>query len=79
MILIRGSSEEALADTCAKLETAKTEVTKEFDKEDILSEKLKRLSFLNAQLDADRKETPQNAPQNKQAQRNDIKEKYIKI
>ena len=72
-------AEEALADTCAKLETAKTEVTKEFDKEDILSEKLKRLSFLNAQLDADRKETPQNAPQNKQAQRNDIKEKYIKI
>lgn len=48
-------SEEALADTCAKLETAKIEVTKEFDKEDILSEKLERLSFLNAQLDIDKK------------------------
>lgn len=48
-------AEEALADTCAKLETAKTEVTKEFDKEDILSEKLERLSFLNAQLDIDKK------------------------
>lgn len=35
--------------------------------------------LIYAQLDADRKETPQNAPQNKQAQRNDIKEKYIKI
>ena len=47
-------AEEALADTCAKLETAKTEVTKEFDKEDILAEKLERLSFLNAQLDIDK-------------------------
>ncbi|MDD6353698.1 MAG: helicase, partial [Lachnospiraceae bacterium] len=47
-------AEEALADTCAKLETAKTEVTKEFDKEDILTEKLERLSFLNAQLDIDK-------------------------
>lgn len=47
-------AEEALADTCEKLETAKKEVTKEFDKEDILSEKLERLSFLNAQLDIDK-------------------------
>lgn len=70
---------DALDETRIELETAEKEVTKKFDKEDILSEKLKRLSFLNAQLDADRKETPQNAPQNKQAQRNDIKEKYIKI
>lgn len=71
--------QDALDETRIELETAEKEVTKKFDKEDILSEKLKRLSFLNAQLDADRKETPQNAPQNKQAQRNDIKEKYIKI
>ncbi|MBS5715307.1 MAG: hypothetical protein KHW75_11285 [[Eubacterium] rectale] len=70
---------DALDETRIELETAEKEVTKKFDKEDILSEKLKRLSFLNAQLDADRKETPQNAPQNTQAQRNDIKEKYIKI
>lgn len=70
--------QDALDETRIELETAEKEVTKKFDKEDILSEKLKRLSFLNAQLDADRKETPQNAPQNKQAQRND-KEKYIKI
>lgn len=72
-------AQDALDETRIELETAEKEVTKKFDKEDILSEKLKRLSFLNAQLDADRKETPQNAPQNKQAQRNDIKEKYIKI
>lgn len=71
--------QDALDETRIELETAEKEVTKKFDKEDILSEKLKRLSFLNAQLDADRKETPQNAPQNTQAQRNDIKEKYIKI
>lgn len=71
--------QDALDETRIELETAEKEVTKKFDKEDILSEKLKRLSFLNAQLDADRKETPQNAPQNKQAQRNDIKEKYISI
>lgn len=70
--------QDALDETRIELETAEKEVTKKFDKEDILSEKLKRLSFLNAQLDADRKETPQNAPQNKQ-QRNDIKEKYISI
>ena len=67
-------AQDALDETRIELETAEKEVTKKFDKEDILSEKLKRLSFLNAQLDADRKETPQNAPQNKQAQRNDIKE-----
>lgn len=72
-------AQDALDETRIELETAEKEVTKKFDKEDILSEKLKRLSFLNAQLDADRKETPQNAPQNKQAQRNDIKEKYISI
>lgn len=71
--------QDALDETRIELETAEKEVTKKFDKEDILSEKLKRLSFLNAQLDADRKETPQNAPQNTQAQRNDIKEKYINI
>ena len=71
--------QDALDETRIELETAEKEVTKKFDKEDILSEKLKRLSFLNAQLDADRKETPQNTPQNTQAQRNDIKEKYIKI
>lgn len=71
-------AQDALDETRIELETAEKEVTKKFDKEDILSEKLKRLSFLNAQLDADRKETPQNAPQNKQ-QRNDIKEKYISI
>lgn len=71
--------QDALDETRIELETAEKEVTKKFDKEDILSEKLKRLSFLNAQLDADRKETPQNIPQNTQAQRNDIKEKYIKI
>ena len=71
--------QDALDETRIELETAEKEVTKKFDKEDILSEKLKRLSFLNAQLDADRKETPQNAPQNKQAQRNDTKEKYINI
>lgn len=70
--------QDALDETRIELETAEKEVTKKFDKEDILSEKLKRLSFLNAQLDADRKETPQNAPQNTQAQKND-KEKYIKI
>lgn len=72
-------AQDALDETRIELETAEKEVTKKFDKEDILSEKLKRLSFLNAQLDADRKETPQNAPQNTQAQRNDIKEKYISI
>ena len=72
-------AQDALDETRIELETAEKEVTKKFDKEDILSEKLKRLSFLNAQLDADRKETPQNAPQNTQAQRNDIKEKYINI
>ena len=71
--------QDALDETRIELETAEKEVTKKFDKEDILSEKLKRLSFLNAQLDADRKETPQNTPQNTQAQRNDIKEKYINI
>ena len=71
--------QDALDETRIELETAEKEVTKKFDKEDILSEKLKRLSFLNAQLDADRKETPQNAPQNTQAQKNDIKEKYINI
>lgn len=54
--------QDALDETRIELETAEKEVTKKFDKEDILSEKLKRLSFLNAQLDADRKETPQNAP-----------------
>lgn len=68
--------QDALDETRIELETAEKEVTKKFDKEDILSEKLKRLSFLNAQLDADRKETPQNTPQNTQAQRNDIKEIY---
>lgn len=56
-------AQDALDETRIELETAEKEVTKKFDKEDILSEKLKRLSFLNAQLDADRKETPQNAPQ----------------
>lgn len=70
--------QDVLDETRIELETAEKEVTKKFDKEDILSEKLKRLSFLNAQLDADRKETPQNTPQNTQ-QRNDIKEKYISI
>ena len=37
--------QDALDETRIELETAEKEVTKKFDKEDILSEKLKRLSF----------------------------------
>lgn len=48
-------AQSSLSDVYQKLESAKIEAAKEFDKEDELNQKLERLSELNALLDMDEK------------------------